>query len=92
MGPLDVIWHLLNFLAPAFGVGLTAAWLSKLIWRRELRNVAWPALAARAVMAGVAVLVAGLALSGRDGRMLTYAALVLVTAVVLWWHGFKRLR
>lgn len=92
MGPLDVIWHLLNFLAPAVGVGLIASLLSKLVWRRELRGVAWLALAGRAMVAGGAVLVAGVLLSGRDGRVLTYVALVLVTALVLWWHGFRRSR
>ena len=40
MGPLDAFWHLLNFFAPAVGVGLIAAALAKLLWRRELAGVA----------------------------------------------------
>ena len=36
-------------------------------------------------LAGVVVLVAGLALFGRDGRMLTYAALVLAQGSLAWW-------
>ena len=41
MGPLDVLWHLLNFVAPAVGLGLIAATLCKWIWRRELAGVRW---------------------------------------------------
>ena len=37
------------------------------------------------IAAGVVVLVAGLVVFGRDGRMLTYAALVLVQGSLAWW-------
>jgi hypothetical protein len=47
-------------------------------------------LAAAVALSGVAVLVAGLVVFGRDGRMLTYAGLVVVAAVVLWFSGFRR--
>ena len=32
MGPLDALWHLLNFFAPALGVGLITAVLARLVW------------------------------------------------------------
>ena len=41
MGPLDAVWHLLNFFLPALGVGLIAAALVKLLWRHELQGVAY---------------------------------------------------
>ena len=37
------------------------------------------------IAAGVVVLVAGLVVFGRDGRMLTYAALVLAQGSLAWW-------
>jgi hypothetical protein len=90
MGPLDAIWHLLNLFGPALGLGLIAPSLAKLLWRRELAKVRWTALAGWVAGAGAAVQVGGLVLLGRDGRMATYAALVLACAVALWWRGFRR--
>ena len=34
-------------------------------------------------------LIGGLAVFGRDGRMATYAALVVASALALWWAGFR---
>ena len=45
-------------------------------------------LASWASGAGLAALVAGLLLFGRDGRMATYLLLVLASAAALWWSGF----
>jgi hypothetical protein len=90
MGPLDALWHLLNFVAPAVGVALLSASLAKLTWRRDLAAVPWRRLVLWAAAAGVAVLIAGLALFGRDGKMLTYVALVAASALALWWAGFVR--
>ncbi len=88
MGPLDATWHLLNFLAPAMGLGMLSAGGVKLIWRRELARVSWRRLATWACTASALALVGGLIATGRDGRMLTYAAMVLGCAVALGWAGF----
>jgi hypothetical protein len=85
---LDVLWHLLNFFAPALGLSMIAASAAKLLWRRELAPVAWRRLWVPAGLAGMAVLLAGLVLLGRDGRMATYAALVVANADSLWGRGF----
>jgi hypothetical protein len=90
MGPLDGLWHLLNFVAPAVGVSLIATALAKLLWRRDLKAVPFQMLFTWAAGAGVAVLVAGLVLFERDGKMATYGAMVLSTAGVLWWKGLRR--
>ena len=92
MGPLDAFWHLLNFFAPAFGVGLLAAGLAKLLWRRELKPVRWVRLALWATAGCAIVLVAGLVLFGHDGKMATYAAMVCTCALTLWLVGFGPLR
>jgi hypothetical protein len=34
------------------------------------------------------VLVAGLVVTGHDGRMSTYGVLILAVALTLWWTGF----
>jgi hypothetical protein len=90
MGPLDALWHALNFLLPGLAVAAVAASLAKLVWRRELAAVPWHRLALWAALAGVAALVAGLVLFGRDGKMVTYAAVVMCAAAALWWAGFAR--
>lgn len=87
MGPLDALWHLLNFLEPAFGVPLIAAALTKLLWRRELKAVAFRSLFGWSAAAGVFVWLGGLLILGQDGRMATYAVLILVVGGTLWWRG-----
>jgi hypothetical protein len=90
MGPLDALWHLLNFIGPALGVALMATALAKLSWRRELAAVSWGRMALWATGAGVLSLVGGLVVFGRDGKMATYASLVVASTLALWWVGFVR--
>jgi hypothetical protein len=88
MGPQDFLNHLVNLVVPALALGGVAAGLAKLAWRAELSARPWWRLAASAAGANVLVTVAGLAWSGHDGRMATYLAMVLATALTLWWRGF----
>ncbi len=88
----DAFWHLLNFFAPAIGVGLTASALAKLLWRRDLHAAPWARLALWASAACALVLVAGLVVFGRDGKMATYAAMVTACGLVIWFLGFVRAR
>lgn len=90
MEPLDALWHLLNFFAPAVGVGLIGSALVKLLWRRALAAVRWRRLAQAAVLAGCGVLIVGLPVFGRDGAMATYGLLVGAAALAMWWVGFVR--
>ncbi len=77
MGPLDSLNHLLNFLAPALAVGCLVA-ISGHIFRRK--KAAAPVLYAQAAIncvAGVVALGLGLWFFGHDGKMASYAAMVL---------------
>ena len=92
MSPLGAIWHLLNFFAPALGVGLLAPSFAKLLWRRELKGVSWKRLTIWATLCCAGVLVAGLVVFGHDGKMATYAAMVGACALTVWWVGFGPMR
>lgn len=87
MGPLDLLLHLLNFLAPALSVALLLTGLARLIMKKQAAAPAWYAQAAINFVAGLVALAAGLAVFGRDGKMATYAALVLACAASQWLAG-----
>ncbi len=88
MSPLDALWHLLNFLAPAVFMALFSTAASKLIWSRSLRAKAWRKLLLWALLPAIGVAIGGLVLTGRDGAMATYAAMVAAVALGLWIGGF----
>ena len=71
-------------------MGGIAAALAKLAWWRALAGVPWWRLAVWAAGAAVAASVGGLVVPGRDGRMGTYVAMVVATALALWWAGWRR--
>jgi hypothetical protein len=92
MGPLDAFWHLLNFFAPAVGVGLITAALARLAWRRELRPVGFVLLALWATAGCTVGLAAALVIFGRDGKMAGYALMLAGGSLALWWAGLRRAR
>ena len=83
MSPVDFVWHVLAFLAPAFGVAALAALLAKVLLRRTFAPVGWLRLLAWPTAAGLVVSIAGLAFFARDGRIETYAGLVVAVALGL---------
>mgnify|MGYP000718102793 CR=1 FL=1 len=84
MGFLGSLFHLSGFVAPALALGLLLPLAARfLLPQRNIVTGFWVQVAIGTV-AGVAVLLAGLWLFGRDGKMATYASLVLVTASVQW--------
>ena len=87
MGPIDFILHLLGLLAPAAGVALGVALAARLLLPRRSPPPAWWVPFAINFVAGSAVTVAGLWYFGRDGKMATYAALVVVVATTQWLAG-----
>jgi hypothetical protein len=88
LAPLAAFWHVLNFFAPALGLALIAPTLAKLLWWRALRKTRWARLAVWVGAACALVSVGGLLIFGHDGKMATYAAMVLACAATLWWLGF----
>ena len=92
LSPIDAFWHLLGLFLPAWLTAAMAAAAAKQLWRNELRSVRWARLTLWAGASGSLVLLGGLALLGRDGRMLSYALMVLAAALALGWAGFLRPR
>ena len=86
MGPLDVLFHLLNFLAPALVVAVLLAFTSLFFMKNSPLPSVIGTQTAINFMVGAAVLTAGLALLGRDGKMSTYLVLVLAMATSQWWQ------
>ncbi len=92
MGPLDALNHLLNFAAPAAAMAVLMVLGGRLFGSKSgASHAAW-AQAAIQFAVGCAVLLVGLVVLGRDGKMFTYAALVLACATCQWvlakgWRG-----
>jgi len=82
---LALIGHLLNFIAPAVGVGLLL-WGMPRLWPKA-RKGRWTARKELLALVGVggAVLLAGLIVFGRDAKVFSYAALVLAQGSLAWW-------
>ena len=84
MAPLDLVLHLLSFVAPAIAVALLVALAARLVTPRSPGLFSWWAQAAINSIAGVLVLAAGLWHFGVDGKMATYTALVVAVASCQW--------
>ena len=90
LSPVDIVWHVLNLLAPALGVAALAALLARLLMRRSFATIGWARLLGWPAAAALVATMAGLAVYGRDGRIETYVALVLAVALGLAaaaWRG-----
>jgi hypothetical protein len=84
MGPLDLLYHLLNFIAPALAVGLMLAIGTPIFMGNRALARVFIAQTAINTVAGVLALSVGLWFFGRDGKMLSYAAMVLAVATCQW--------
>ena len=89
IGLLD---HLLNFIAPALVVGFLVAALAPLVMKKAQPHHSWLTQSAINSGASALVLLAGLVLFGHDGKMATYAAMLLACASAQWfgaqaWRG-----
>lgn len=87
MGPIDLLIHFLGFFAPAAALAIGVALAARVFGLDRSAGRRWWAAAAINFVAGAAVLVAGLWYFGRDGKMATYAALVLAVALAQWLAG-----
>ena len=84
MNSFSIFLHLLAFFLPALALALALVLASRLIWPDLAKAAGWRGALAINFVVGGAVLVAGLVLTGADGRMATYAALVLACATSQW--------
>ncbi len=87
--------HVLNFVAPAATVAILLVLMSRvfsrfLVSRRPLAQSLW-AQAAIIFIVNVAVMGAGLMIFGNDGKMASYAAMVLAAGAGQWvmWRGWR---
>jgi hypothetical protein len=87
MGLLDQIYHLVNFLAPAFAVAMALAIGGHFFIKKGAAAPGFIAQAAINFIAGAAALILGLWLFGRDGKMASYAALLVLTTTSQWVGG-----
>lgn len=84
MGVLDAWWHLVGFVMPAAGLALMLAACGRFF--KQNRPIAGGFLARSAILFIVclSVLAAGLLITGRDGKMMTYLAMVLAAGTAQW--------
>jgi hypothetical protein len=84
MSLLDLLNHLLNFIAPALVVGFLCALAGRAFGRRAAGAPAWWLQGAFNAAAGTVALLGGLVLLGRDGTVAAYAALVIASGTSQW--------
>jgi hypothetical protein len=84
MGPLDLANHLANFFLPALAVAALLVAMSRFSKRKMAGTLSWWAQLAIVFVAGAVVMAGGMLLLGPDGKMATYAALVVACATVQW--------
>lgn len=92
MGLIDLFNHLLNFVSPAIAVGLAVALFARFFMKKMAAAHTVLAQAAINSIAGALALVTALWFFGRDGKMASYGAMVLVVASCQWvcakgWRG-----
>jgi hypothetical protein len=84
MGVIDALWHVIGLLLPAACVAIALALFSRFF--KQNRPVAGTFIARSAIIFIVCatVLLAGLFITGRDGKMMTYLAMVLAGGAAQW--------
>lgn len=92
MPVLDFLFHLLNFVAPAFFVALLLAVGARVVWPQKAHLLPWYLMAGLNALLGVMVLALGVVLTGQDARMGTYVTLLVTLASCQWlmsegWRG-----
>jgi hypothetical protein len=84
MGFLALLNHAINFLAPAVWLALLMPLSASIFMKKRPAAHALPRQFAIHFLFGCLVLVVGLVVFGRDGKMLTYLALALSGATCQW--------
>ena len=84
MNLLDQLLHVLYFGAPAAFLALTLSTCARLFRSSQRKTVSWATQALMIFLTALGVLCVGLWQLGSDGKMTTYAAMVLTAASVQW--------
>lgn len=84
MGTLDLALHTFNFVAPAMWTALLLVFAGRLLFRQALSRKPWWRQWAVISCAGLGALLISLWLTGHDGRMVGYGAMVLACSAALW--------
>lgn len=84
MGFLAALLHLLNFVAPALVLALGLAVGGRFMGSKASQMAGWQVQVAINFFLGCAVLLGGLWWFGRDGKLATYAVLVLSCTCCQW--------
>lgn len=84
MSVLAMFNHALNFLAPALWLALLFPLIARFIYKKQAVALTLKRQVALLFIVGALVLLVGLVVFGRDGKMLTYLALVAAVATGQW--------
>lgn len=84
MSLVAAVFHLANFFLPALVLAICMVLLGHLFFRPQAKAQGWLWPLTLHTSVGSAVLLLGLIWLGRDGKMLTYGALVLASASSQW--------
>jgi hypothetical protein len=84
MSPLELVNHLLNFVAPAVWMALLVPLGARFIVKKVPSAPPFWVQAGVSFALNVTVLALGLWFFGRDGKMATYSAMVFVCATWTW--------
>jgi hypothetical protein len=87
VSPIEFSRHLLSFLAPALVVAVLVAFAARIVLPPAARPRSLGLAVGINALAGVLVLAGGLWFFGRDGKMATYAALMVAEATAQWLGG-----
>jgi len=92
MGLLGFLNHLLNFMLPAAVVGLLVAAVAPWFVKKAGPHHSWLRQGAINFVACLAALLGGLVVFGHDGKMATYAVMVMACGTSQWvaakaWRG-----
>ena len=84
MGPIAALTHLLNFAAPALSLALLVTLAANFFMRKKPPALALSTQLAINIVASGVVFGLGLWLTGRDGKMASYAAMAVACATSQW--------